>query len=74
MRKMEQWVKTHSINGPSPIAFTTERANELHLFYDIDNDAWSILDNLAMSEYVKGLFGIYYVVFKDEYIKYLNRI
>ena len=72
MKNMDQWVKDHSINGPSPVEFAGMRKNEIQLFYDIDNDAWAVLNNLAMTEFVRSLFGIYYIVFKDEYIKYLK--
>ena len=72
MNKLDQWVKDHSINGPSPVEFTGMRKNEVQLFYDIDNDAWAVIDNLAMAEFVRDLFGIYYVVFKDEYVNYLK--
>jgi len=70
---MEVWVQTHSINGPSPHAFNNLSNNELLIFYNIDNDTWSVVDNPNMITLVKYVYGIYYVVFKDEFVEYLNR-
>lgn len=72
-KKMDQWIKDHSINGPSSGVFRTQRENEVQLFYNIDQDSWAIVDNLNMLEYTKEQFGIYYIVFKDEYIKFLKK-
>jgi len=69
---MDEWVKEHSINGPSPVEFEDVKENEIHLFYDIDNDAWAVIDNLEMLQFIRDLYGVYYIVFKDEFIKYLK--
>ena len=71
---MDQWVKDNSINGPSPVEFTGLKKNELQLFYNIDSDAWLVVENLNTLDYTLNKFGIYYIVFKDEYINYLKTI
>jgi len=70
----EDWVHEHSINGPSSVMFTGKiRDTEIVLFHDIDNDSWAIVESLDMQEYVDKLYGMYYIVFKDEYIDLLKR-
>jgi hypothetical protein len=70
---MDTWVREHSFNGPSPFAFDKLKSNETQLFYNIDEDAWLVIDNSNMVELVKNLYGIYYIVLTRELITYLKR-
>ena len=73
-KKFKDWVISHSINGPSSIELENENKKRLVLLFCMEeSNLWFVVSEEDTKKEIKTYKGEYYLVFRDELNRYLNK-